>query len=541
MKNKVSALAATHRSSVFGTLAFVLTSLLLLVLVAPATYAQEDVIPDKSDVVALADTTPPADVENVKASAGNAQVNLTWNVTTDNAAVKGYRVYYGKESVNCDGCDYQFGPIDAGNKIAFTVGGLTNGVTYYFAVTAYDEAGNESTSYSSEVSATPAHAAADSEAPKLVKAEAPYMNMVRVVFSEPVTLPTTQPENAFSIKNDSTQVALVVQEALIDASDVSGKTVVLTTGNQELNVNYIVTASIQIKDKSGNPIVSGTSDTAVFKGSATTMPFVTQQTTQEAAAADTVPPELVAVSVPDAQHVVVTFSEVIEAASASPLNFVITEEQNIENSLDIMSAELSEDGKTITIATAPQKQMNYNLIALDVKDVAGNLINVDNNATTFFGWFDTSAPATQETQVVTPTQQTQETQETQVVSDTVAPEDATLFTAAAMGKLMAKLTWVASLNSAGDLANYVLYKSTDGTTYGPGVLVDAAASNLEVLDLVPGVKYFFKLTTRDSAGNESVGVVASLTLPGTGPELLFLGLGSMGLGKLLQRRKKMRK
>jgi hypothetical protein len=538
MKNKVSTTAATQHSTVFGTIAFAMMSLLLLVLVAPATYAQDDVIPEKSSIVALADTTPPADVENVKASAGNAQVSLNWNVATDNAAVKGYRVYYGTKSVNCDGCDYEFGPIEAGNKIAFTVGGLANGTTYYFAVTAYDEAGNESGSYSSEVSATPAHAAADSEAPKLTKAEGPYMNMVRVTFSEPVTLPSTQPENAFSIKNDSTQIALPVQEAMVDASDVSGKTVLLTTGSQELNVNYIVTASIQIKDKAGNPIVSGTSDTAVFKGSATTMPVMTQQPTQQADATDSVPPELIAVSVPDATHVVVTFSEAIDAVSASALNFVITEEQDIENSLDITGAELSADGKSITITTAAQKQMNYNLIALDVKDKAGNLINVDNNATTFFGWFDTNAPVvTQETQVVT----TQETQQTQVGVDMVAPEDATNFNAVAVGKLMAKLSWMASLNTAGDLANYVLYKSTDGTTYGPGVLVDAASSSLEVLDLVPGVKYFFKLSTRDSAGNESTGVVASLTLPGTGPELLFLGLGSMGLGKLMQRRKKMRK
>lgn len=540
MKNKASARTATRRSTAFGTLAFAMMSVLLMVIVAPATYAQDDVIPEKSSIVALADTTPPADVENVKASAGNAQVSLNWNVTTDNAAVKGYRVYYGTKSVNCDGCDYEFGPIEAGNKIAFTVGGLTNGTTYFFAVTAYDEAGNESASYSSEVSATPAHAAADSEAPKLTKAEAPYMNMVRVTFSEPVTLPSTQPENAFSIKNDSTQVALPVQEAMLDATDVSGKTVLLTTDSQELNVNYIVTASIQIKDKAGNPIVSGTSDTAVFKGSATTMPVMTEQSTQQASATDSIPPELVAVSVPDATHVVVTFSEAIEAASASPLNFVVTEEQNIENSLEISNAELSADGKTITIKTAPQKQMNYNLIALDVKDTAGNLINVDNNATTFFGWFDSSAPATQETQVVG-TQESQQTQETQVGADTVAPEDATKFNAVAAGKLMAKLSWIASLNSANDLANYVLYKSTDGTTYGPGVLVDAAASNLEVLDLVPGVKYFFKLTARDSSGNESTGAVASLTLPGTGPELLFLGLGSMGLSKLMQRRKKMRK
>ncbi|HLG26093.1 MAG TPA: fibronectin type III domain-containing protein, partial [Candidatus Gracilibacteria bacterium] len=146
-------------------LAVILLAGLLVTMTAPSALAQDD-------LVAAADTEVPTDVENVVATAGNGQVKLTWNVATDNELVKGYRVYYGTTPVVSDGDAYAMGPIDVGNKITYTVTGLANATKYYFAVTAYDDAGNESENYSPEVSATPAHAAADTEAPTVVSAEA---------------------------------------------------------------------------------------------------------------------------------------------------------------------------------------------------------------------------------------------------------------------------------------------------------------------------------------------------------------------------------
>jgi hypothetical protein len=64
--------------------------------------------------------------------------------------VLGYRVYYGTAShtyIQSVGAG-----INAGNATTFTVTGLTTG-TYYFAVTAYDAAGNES-GFSVEASKT---------------------------------------------------------------------------------------------------------------------------------------------------------------------------------------------------------------------------------------------------------------------------------------------------------------------------------------------------------------------------------------------------
>jgi hypothetical protein len=75
-------------------------------------------------------------------------VSLAWDaVSASNLA--GYKVYYGAASGT-----YQT-PLSAGTQTSYTVTSshLQPGQTYYFAVTAYDSSGNES-SYSNEVSKT---------------------------------------------------------------------------------------------------------------------------------------------------------------------------------------------------------------------------------------------------------------------------------------------------------------------------------------------------------------------------------------------------
>ena len=56
----------------------------------------------------------------------------------------GYKIYWGESSRQYTSV------VDVGNNLEGAVSGLTSGRTYYFAVTAYDSAGNES-GYSSEV------------------------------------------------------------------------------------------------------------------------------------------------------------------------------------------------------------------------------------------------------------------------------------------------------------------------------------------------------------------------------------------------------
>jgi len=86
----------------------------------------------------------------VAASGAEAQtvnVTLGWNPSAA-SDIAGYYIYQGGASLSYTD------QIDVGNVTDATVSGLTAGITYYFAVSAYDAAGLEST-LSSEISYTP--------------------------------------------------------------------------------------------------------------------------------------------------------------------------------------------------------------------------------------------------------------------------------------------------------------------------------------------------------------------------------------------------
>ncbi len=95
------------------------------------------------------DTTPPDAPAGLAATAGDSQVALDWNDNSE-GDLAGYKVYRSTSS----GTSYVLATTISGSTSAHTETGLTNGVTYYFVVTAYDTEGNES-AYSSEVSAAP--------------------------------------------------------------------------------------------------------------------------------------------------------------------------------------------------------------------------------------------------------------------------------------------------------------------------------------------------------------------------------------------------
>ena len=76
-----------------------------------------------------------------------AEVTLEWDANYE-SNIKGYKIYYGLESE-----DYSHS-IDVGNCTSYTVSGLEEEETYFFAATAYTFSAYES-DYSNEVSYTP--------------------------------------------------------------------------------------------------------------------------------------------------------------------------------------------------------------------------------------------------------------------------------------------------------------------------------------------------------------------------------------------------
>ena len=95
------------------------------------------------------DTTPPSTPSNVGALAsGGTQVNVTWNASTDNVGVAGYRV----ERCQGSGCT-NFAEIATPATSSFTDNGLAGSTTYRYRVRATDLSGNLS-QYSTTADAT---------------------------------------------------------------------------------------------------------------------------------------------------------------------------------------------------------------------------------------------------------------------------------------------------------------------------------------------------------------------------------------------------
>ena len=92
------------------------------------------------NVVAPRDTVAPAAPRGLFSVTGDGEVFLHWQANTESDVV-GYRVY---KSPCASGSSCPYDLVGATTGTSFTVSGLSNGVTRFFAVAAYDRAGNES-------------------------------------------------------------------------------------------------------------------------------------------------------------------------------------------------------------------------------------------------------------------------------------------------------------------------------------------------------------------------------------------------------------
>lgn len=111
---------------------------------------QEALPPETQEVLPSANN-PPSKVAGLLTYAGNQKVTLVWDAAADSETyVKNYRIYYGMDAGNLDRY--------ADTKDASTtwyIPGLENGKEYYFALTAFDTEGVESTTLSEIVSGIP--------------------------------------------------------------------------------------------------------------------------------------------------------------------------------------------------------------------------------------------------------------------------------------------------------------------------------------------------------------------------------------------------
>ncbi len=487
-----------------GILAFMLAVNLGALLTFPTAFAA--IIPPDSE--------SPSYVTGIKGTALNQAAKIEWDAAVDNVKVTGYQVWYGLTSIKAAGSEYEH-TVDAGDVLSYTITDLENDKTYYFSVVAYDAAGNESTSWGlPEVSVKPTGSSGeveDTTAPQVSSASALNKVEVKVTFSEAVVLPTVDAQNAFNIENNDTLETLDVTKAELDEEDNLDKTVILTTAEQTENVEYKLTAMIDIEDKSGNPIISGTSDTAIFAGSGA-----------EKTAEDIAGPEVLTVSAVDNTHVTVTFNEPVVLTIEPNEDFSIIEEADGSKSLGIFGVELSEnsaevDDTVALLTTAPQEEKSYVLVASKLTDEADNEVNPAKGSAVFMG-VKSSASG----------------------EDKTPPKDVAKFLAEVVlqaDKYIVKLAWEIPAENKNDTAEQVIYKSTNGESYSKTTSVAPDVNKYEVKDLTAG-DYWFKITQKDQAGNESQGVVKKITLSETGPEMLGLVFVSIALGRMFGKKRK---
>ncbi len=475
------------------------------------------------------DTQPPSDVEGLQAEPLDGAVKLTWLPSTDDVGVEGYELHYGLTPVTESGQVYD-NVLDVGDVLEYTVTGLENGTTYYFSAIAYDAAGNESLHWAtgSPLSATPeaTYEPLEEESPQVSDAEAINKEQVLVVFSKEIVLPEEDPQDAFSIENNEDFTELVVLEAEMWEEDETNRTALLTTEVQEENVEYTLTAHISIRDLDGNPIISGTSDTAVFLGSEVEMEEVEPLVVLKAESIDST-------------NFGVTFNKTVVLGIDPYENFLVHAVDDMTDTLDIMAVVLGENHEGTEdafalIRTSPQEDKTYLVTVLGVTDEDGNPIDEEMNTASFEG------PAVPEPPDVEEPEEEEPDVEEPVLPDVTPPEDVARFLANTflrMDELVVSLTWNLPVDPDWDSVLQRLYMSADlGETYAEEAELPTNVSSYEVEGLEPG-EYWFKLTQEDAAGNESEGVVTKVTLVETGPGLVGLLLVSLGLGKLVSRRR----
>ncbi len=425
----------------------------------------------------------PANVTNVTATAtSDNTIDVSWDMVedTETLIVERYRIYYGPESpqqFQSPSYEMTIDTADANNS--YELSNLEENTEYFVAVTAISTINGEETEsgeYSIEASATTSTNGqssenaetseanesetnnADTTAPTVLNVLAADKNSVLIGFSEAID-PDSVNTNAFTISEQINENNLLeITSAKAYDQDITGKTVILKTGDQTKNTGYLLTASSNIKDTSGNSIISADGDGGLFIGS------------------------------------------VLDSSTVS--------ENNLHQSAD------DEDDQT------------------DIDQAANDLLN--------------SNTETQSTETETGTQEDVEQnneveEENNNTIDTSAPEEANNFNLSfkeVAEKFTVMMQWEKSLDSAEDLVNYILYQSNDGENFNQIASLGADITTYELENLDGEQSLTYKITAEDDKGNESMGVIGSVSLPKTGLATGFLVITSAaGANHILKRRR----
>ena len=280
-------------------------------------------------------------------------VKVGWNPNQE-PDIMGYKLYYGTVSKNYDQSK------DVGNTTTYRVENLQGMVEYFFAVTAYDTARNES-NYSIELSCV----LGDTILPSIILAEAVSSNLVVLSFSEALDSYAAQQKENYSISN-----GIAVLSAVLDKDR---QRVRLTTSEHEAGASYTVSVT-GVTDIAlpPNSVADGTGFTYTYGGGVQ----------------DETPPTITAAEPVSATQLNVYFSEPLDPAVANN-----KDNYSLNNGVEIQSASLDANGNMVQLTTsAHQYGLVYILRVNNVKDVAGNTILANNSYSYTFEPVDQVGP-----------------------------------------------------------------------------------------------------------------------------------------------------
>ncbi len=291
-------------------------------------------------------------IVSVSTVAWAGRATVSWDPNTEDD-LAGYKVYWGTQP-NRNYTDV----LDVGNVTSHTFDNLQEGQTYYFAVTAYDRAGNES-GFSEEVSAEIPSSGGndpgpgDTTAPELVNVTAMGETQVDVIFSEPLDRTSAETASHYAVSG-----SIQVIGAILDQSE----TVVhLVTSTHQRGVDYTLSVT-GIEDKAGNVVASGSAKTY-------RLPDPTQR--------DTTPPALIYVVVVDPTHIDVIFSEAVGPSKAERAG-----NYDISNGIRVSDAKINDNQSIVRLTTSEHAPgQTYTLVVRNVEDLEGNAIQNQNRYT----------------------------------------------------------------------------------------------------------------------------------------------------------------
>jgi hypothetical protein len=526
----------------------------------------------------------------------------------DGNRIAKYEVSYGKKSVSKGESPSYEKTITIEDEGALTLGivrasieNLENERMYYFAIKAIDSTGKKSDEYSEEISSIPT---SDTESsPQVEDATALTKNIVKVVFSKKIVLPEDDAEFAFEIKEkDDMEEILSIKNVVyktnyfLNAEEDKEKLVeadqiiyIETNDDQKEGTEYVVTVSSIIVDENQKPISSASTDSAEFTGIDDTQipesekpadpsPTPVASTSTPTPTATATPPPPTPTATPLAPN-----EKIAPEGAGPPLSFLNGE----------LTVEITKNSKEGIIRVEKNTGVPSSFVLKEstaqrkVIPVVYDISFKDNDTRTFSAKITvTPSPADIIKAGITPSELTlfyydqkkkvwenangesspdgksifvisdhfsqwivgSETTLHAVAEDKTPPEEITNFTfslKASIENFLINLSWKKSIDSAGDLAVQMLYKSLDnGKTWDNGQEISKDITKFTITS-EPEKEYAVKLTTKDKSGNESEGIIKTIkvpALPASGaPIFLILGSSLLFAGMLRMRRKDTKK